>query len=111
MRLRSSARLGIVGLMTAMLAFAPDVATGQDRPLRAPDGQPDLQGVWNVSTAAPTERPAELADKATLTAEEAAEWEAQIAQQRAALESELSSLSGARAMEAREAAESAGERP
>ena len=42
---------------------------------RTADGRPDLQGVWDFRTITPLERPAELADKATLTAEEAAEFE------------------------------------
>ena len=82
-------RIGVVGLQAAMLAFAPGSTAAQSSSLRTPDGQPDLQGVWNFSTATPMERPAELAGKTTLTAEEAAEFEAQLAQQRAGLESEL----------------------
>jgi len=39
-------------------------------------GHPDMQGTYTFSTITPLERPVELADKATLTAEEAAEWEA-----------------------------------
>ena len=85
---RTLARLGGVGLAAAMLASSPAATAAQGGSLRTPDGQPDLQGVWNFSTATPMERPAELADKATLSAEEAAEWEAQIAEQRAGLESE-----------------------
>jgi hypothetical protein len=42
------------------------------------DGQPDLQGVWTNPTITPFERPAELADKAFFTAEEAAAYEARI---------------------------------
>lgn len=38
---------------------------------RTVDGQPDLQGVWRFATVTPLERPAELAGKAVLTAEEA----------------------------------------
>jgi hypothetical protein len=41
---------------------------------KTPDGQPDLQGVWSFATLTPLERPAELAGKATLTKEEAAEY-------------------------------------
>src|SRR5262245_8559103 len=49
---------------------------------RTPDGRPDLQGVWDFRTLTPLERPRELADKATLTAEEAAAFEqSQIARQ------------------------------
>ena len=39
-------------------------------------GQPDLQGTYTYRTLTPLNRPTELADKATLTAEEAVEWAA-----------------------------------
>ncbi len=42
---------------------------------RTPWGAPDLQGVWDYRTATPLERPAEFGDKATLTAEEVAQYE------------------------------------
>ena len=42
---------------------------------RAADGHPDLQGVWNFSTATPLERPSELGGKPVLNDEEAAEFE------------------------------------
>ena len=41
---------------------------------RTVDGQPDLQGIWNFSTATPLERPGEYAGKQVLTDEEAAEF-------------------------------------
>src|SRR4029077_16711063 len=45
-----------------------------------PDGQPDLQGIWNSSTLTPLERPAELAGKEFLTAKEAADYERSLLQ-------------------------------
>ena len=39
-------------------------------------GVPDLQGTYTFRTITPLQRPPELANKATLTAEEASEWEA-----------------------------------
>jgi hypothetical protein len=39
---------------------------------RAPDGKPDLDGVWSFAVLTPLERPAEFAGKATLTDQEAA---------------------------------------
>src|SRR5277367_3454560 len=39
---------------------------------RAPDGHPDLQGVWSNNTATPMERPKELAGRAFLTDQEVA---------------------------------------
>ena len=44
---------------------------------RTPDGQPDLQGVWNYGTVTPLERPSELADKEFFTDEEAAAFASQ----------------------------------
>lgn len=41
---------------------------------RTRDGHPDLQGVWSNAVLTPLERPADLADKATLTEEEAAQY-------------------------------------
>jgi hypothetical protein len=42
---------------------------------RAPDGHPDLQGIWLNDTITPMERPKRFADKEFLTEEEAAEYE------------------------------------
>jgi hypothetical protein len=42
---------------------------------RTPDGQPDLQGVWDYRTITPLERPKELGTKAFFTEEEAAKYE------------------------------------
>ena len=61
-------------VLAAMLA--PAAAVGQ--PSEAPSsprtawGDPDLQGIWNNATLTPLQRPANLADRAFLTAEEAA---------------------------------------
>src|SRR5579884_1188297 len=44
-------------------------------PPRTPDGQPDLQGVWEMSTLTPLERPAEFAGKPFLTEQEAAAYQ------------------------------------
>jgi hypothetical protein len=41
---------------------------------RSNDGHPDLQGIWSFATLTPIERPAELAGKASLTDQEAAEY-------------------------------------
>jgi hypothetical protein len=42
---------------------------------RTPDGQPDLQGIWNSSSITPLERPVELGNKEFYTKEEAAAYE------------------------------------
>ena len=60
----------------AFVSLAAVPAMGQDGHLTS-WGDPDLQGVWDFRTLTPLERPAELADKAFLTAEEAAAFEAQ----------------------------------
>lgn len=72
-------------MMTAMAAacLAAPLAEGQARavktaayvPSRTPDGQPDIQGVWNNATITQLERPAELAGKAFFTPVEAAAYE------------------------------------
>ena len=63
----------------SVLVMLPLVAGAQspgaaDVP-RTPWGDPDLQGVWDFSTITPLERPAELADREFLTAEEATSLE------------------------------------
>ncbi len=59
-------------LVIATISVVPYSALAQGtQPLTA-WGDPDLQGVWDFRTITPMERPEELADKATLTEEEAA---------------------------------------
>ena len=87
--IRATSALGVI------LLWAGVTLTGQDRPRttttpgasapagaaapwKAPrtlDGQPDLQGVWDFRSLTPLERPRELAEKATLSEEEAAQFE------------------------------------
>jgi hypothetical protein len=72
-------------MITALAAacLAAPLAEGQARsvklatyvPPRTPDGQPDIQGVWNNATITQLERPAELAGKAVFTPAEAAAYE------------------------------------
>ena len=74
--------LALVGIL-----IAPGLAPGQPagEPATAPRtawGAPDLQGVWDFRTVTPLQRPADLAGRATLTAEEAAEVEQRAAAQR-----------------------------
>ena len=59
----------------SVMAAPSLLAQASDMP-RTEYGQPDLQGTYTFRTLTPLNRPRELADKATLTAEEAAEWEA-----------------------------------
>src|SRR5438093_7306370 len=57
-----------------LLLPAAAMAQGYKAP-RTPDGQPDLQGIWDYRTITPLERPKELGTKAFFTAEEAAKYE------------------------------------
>ena len=73
-------------VLLAFVLFAPRSMRSQESwtPPRTPDGQPDLQGIWTSPTLTPFERPAEFKDKAFLTKEEAAQWEAKAARSDAA---------------------------
>ena len=62
-----------VVVIATTLAGAAQTAT----PPRTSWGDPDLQGIWTFRTVTPLERPQELADKPTLTVEEAAAYELQ----------------------------------
>jgi len=50
------------------------------RPAASADVHPGFDGIWNSATATPLERPQRLKDKAFFTAQEAAEWERQVAE-------------------------------
>ena len=64
-------------LAVAVLAPGPAAAQGRAwTPPRTPDGKPDIQGTFTFSTITPLQRPAGLEGKETLTAEEAAAFEA-----------------------------------
>jgi hypothetical protein len=66
------------GFVAALCVAGSTLAAGQTKSSavpRTPDGKPDLQGVWDFRTITPMERPKELANKATLTEQEAREWE------------------------------------
>src|SRR6516164_1062563 len=65
-----------LGVLCLVAFLIPEALSGQAG-LRTPDGRPDLQGTWNFSSLTPLERPAQFADKAVLTEEEAALFERQ----------------------------------
>ena len=87
---RFLAALGVCAGVIAIVSLTPVPAAGQagsgdgaqaaaDTGImpRTPWGDPDLQGIWDYRTITPLERPEELAGKAVLTDEEAAEFQAQ----------------------------------
>ena len=69
-------------ISTLVFFLAPVMMSGQTaKPWsvpRTPDGHPDFQGTWTTSTLTPLERPAEFADKPSLTVQEAREYEARL---------------------------------
>ena len=69
LRLRRLAIITAAALVAAPLSAQP--------PQHAPDGHPDLQGIWNFSALTPLERPAQFVNKPLLTDQEAAEFERQ----------------------------------
>ena len=72
---------GLVALMATPVVAQTQTAQGRATKSwsvpRTPDGQPDLQGVWDFRTITPLERPDALGGKQTLSDEEAAQAEAQ----------------------------------
>ena len=70
----------------AIVAFAPLEAGAQTESSleapRTPWGAPDLQGVWDFRSLTPMERPEELAESETFSAEQAAEFAAETIRRR-----------------------------
>ncbi len=64
-----------VSVCAAALAVTTALAQSPQRAPTTGAGHPDLSGFWYFGTATPLERPRDLADKATLTEEEAAAFE------------------------------------
>ena len=66
--------------ITIVLTLAPLSAVAQsgDRtmPMRTPDGQPDVSGIFTFRTLTPFQRPRQFEGRETLSAEEATEFEA-----------------------------------
>ncbi|HWE52826.1 MAG TPA: hypothetical protein VG273_23735 [Bryobacteraceae bacterium] len=73
----SAVALLAVASLSAQSASAPAGAPKASVKIpRAPDGHPDLTGIWSNATRTPFERPASVDGKATLTDAEAKAWEA-----------------------------------
>src|SRR5215469_9731852 len=79
--LASALGLGALLLSSAIPTAAQTAKTpaGKYHPPRMPDGHPDLQGTYDLATLTPLERPSGA--KAVLTAEEAKQAEAKVAEQ------------------------------
>lgn len=65
-----------LALAVANLLLVPVLHAQESEFPRTEYGHPDLQGTYTFRTLTPLNRPTELADKATLTAQEAEEWAA-----------------------------------
>src|SRR5206468_8484571 len=74
---RVARRSRVVVWCVAALSVVPALVSSQGarRDVRA-----SFEGIWNSATATPLERPRQLKDKPFFTADEAAEWERQVAQ-------------------------------
>jgi hypothetical protein len=63
-----------------VLTLVPQSATAQSgertMPMRTPDGQPDVSGIFTFRTLTPFQRPGQFADQETLSLEDAAAFEA-----------------------------------
>jgi hypothetical protein len=59
----ATAVLLVVTLVCAIAAFGQVSQKSKVPDPRTPDGQPDLQGIWNTSTVTPMERPRDLEGK------------------------------------------------
>lgn len=71
----NNAVLSKLTLALASVLVAPLISAQSDVMPRTEYGTPDFQGIYTFRTITPLNRPRELADKATLTPEEAKEWE------------------------------------
>ncbi|HLG94961.1 MAG TPA: hypothetical protein VKX49_01485 [Bryobacteraceae bacterium] len=65
---------------TALVAVATLTGFSQNKTAKAI--HPDLEGIWSFATLTPLERPAELAGKARLTDQEAAEYAKRVSERR-----------------------------
>ena len=81
--LGSTVALAIVVAVVSLPAVAGQAPAGKGKAaaktFRTPWGDPDLQGVWNDATSTPLQRPGEVGSKQVLNDEEAAEFQATLA--------------------------------
>jgi hypothetical protein len=69
---RLAAMIAVAFLASAWLAAQAPPARKPSGIARTPDGHPDLQGMFNVATITPLERPAEYGNRLVMTDQEAA---------------------------------------
>jgi hypothetical protein len=67
-------------VIAAVVALDAQAPAGSYKAPRTPWGHPDLQGYWTNTTTTPLQRPAELKDKAVLTAGELADRDRLVAE-------------------------------
>ena len=71
--------VAVLFTLALALALAPSAdaqSDDQTMPMRTPDGQPHVSGVFTFRTITPFERPSQFADQETLSPEDAAAFEA-----------------------------------
>src|SRR5262245_2560911 len=73
--MRAQCVAAIVSVLAVITVVPAAGQSGKYSPPRTADGKPDLQGTYTFATITPLQRPAEFANKATLTPEEAAKFE------------------------------------
>ena len=73
-----------LAVLSLLIAIPSDgiAQSAEEAPARTVWGDPDLQGTWDNRTITPLERPSQFADAETLTAAEAARYEASTAERR-----------------------------
>ena len=72
----SKLSIAIIALVATPIIWSQSTESQSSDLPRTEYGQPNFQGTYTFRTLTPLNRPVELADKATLTQEEAKEWEA-----------------------------------
>ncbi len=71
--------VGALGSLAPAPVAAQPASSAESSVPRAPDGRPDLQGVWDFSSLTPLQRPADLAGREFLTDEDVSALEARAA--------------------------------
>jgi hypothetical protein len=66
----------LVACALVLMLAPPTVAAQDNTSIQTPDGQPDISGIFTFRTLTPLQRPAALEGQDTLSAEEAASFEA-----------------------------------